>query len=116
MSERHATGGHPEAGPLRQAAKIALKAPILLYRYTLSPLLGVNCRYIPSCSEYAAQAVEQNGAWKGAWLAFSRLMRCHPWGSSGYDPVPDLRDERHPWTPWRYGRWTGRHITTRFGE
>jgi hypothetical protein len=111
---RHASGG----AALLQAAAIALlKAPILLYRYTLSPLIGVNCRHIPSCSEYAQRAIETNGAWKGGWLGLSRLMRCHPWGSSGHDPVPDLAQEHHPWwAPWRYGRWSGRHIETRFGD
>jgi len=92
-------------------AKALVKAPITIYRYTLSPILGVNCRHLPSCSEYAGEAIDRNGAWKGGWLALSRLTRCQPWGSSGLDPVPDLSDERHPWwTPWRYGRWTGRHI------
>ena len=96
-------------------AKAFFLTPILLYRYTLSPLLGVNCRHIPSCSLYASGAIEQNGVWKGGWLALSRLVRCQPWGSSGYDPVPNLGQERHPrWAPWRYGRWTGRHIAEPF--
>lgn len=88
-----------------------LKAPILLYRYSLSAFAGRECRYLPTCSEYAEQAIEDNGPWKGFWLALSRLWRCSPWGASGFDPVPDLRDERHPWwAPWRYGRWSGAHI------
>lgn len=66
----------------------ALIAPIRLYQWTLSPLLGVNCRYAPSCSEYAVEAIATHGALKGAWLALRRLARCHPWGGSGYDPVP----------------------------
>ena len=107
----------PAQSVTQRAAKAALKAPIQIYRYTVSPLLGVNCRHIPSCSQYAAEAVELNGAWKGIWLTLARFMRCHPWGSSGYDPVPDLARSPHPWwTPWRYGRWSGRHIETRFGE
>ena len=101
----------------QRVAKFILRAPIQLYRYTLSPLFGVNCRHIPSCSQYAAEAIELNGAWKGAWLTLARLMRCHPWGSSGYDPVPDLRAVRHPWwAPWRNGVWTGRHIETSFDD
>lgn len=93
-------------------AKTLVRAPILAYRYTISPLLGTNCRHLPSCSDYANTAIDLNGVWKGGWLTLSRLARCHPWGSSGYDPVPDLRGQRHPWwAPWRYGRWTGRHIT-----
>jgi uncharacterized protein len=47
------------------------------------------CRYLPSCSAYAAEAVERHGSWRGARLAFGRLLRCHPWGGSGYDPVPE---------------------------
>ncbi len=88
-----------------------LKAPIILYRYTLSAFAGRECRYLPTCSEYAEQAIEMNGPWKGLWLALSRFWRCSPWGASGFDPVPDLREQRHPWwAPWRYGRWTGAHI------
>jgi hypothetical protein len=86
-------------------AKALMIGPILAYRYTLSPLLGVNCRHLPTCSDYAREAIDQNGAWKGGWLTLARLLRCHPWGSHGFDPVPDLRRERHPLAPWRYGRW-----------
>ena len=53
-----------------------------------SRILPPSCRYVPSCSEYAIQAVRKYGAIKGSWLAGKRLMRCHPWGGSGYDPVP----------------------------
>ncbi|MEJ7933010.1 membrane protein insertion efficiency factor YidD [Sphingobium sp. AN558] len=53
-----------------------------------SRILPPTCRYAPSCSEYAIQAVRKYGAIKGSWLGFKRLMRCHPWGGSGYDPVP----------------------------
>ena len=53
-----------------------------------SRILPPSCRYAPSCSEYAIQAVRKYGAIKGSWLGFKRLMRCHPWGGSGYDPVP----------------------------
>ena len=86
-------------------ARALLLAPIALYRLTISPLLGVNCRHLPSCSDYAREAIDKNGAWKGGWLALARLCRCHPFGSHGFDPVPDLSGERHPFTPWRYGRW-----------
>lgn len=61
---------------------------IKLYRYTLSPLLGPNCRYTPSCSEYAIEAVRRHGACNGGWLTIRRLCRCHPWGGHGHDPVP----------------------------
>lgn len=59
------------------------------YRYALSPFLGYNCRFHPSCSEYALQAVECHGLWRGSWLAGRRLLRCHPWHPGGYDPVPE---------------------------
>jgi putative membrane protein insertion efficiency factor len=86
-------------------AKALLLAPIAAYRFAISPLLGVNCRHLPTCSDYAREAIETNGAWKGFWLTLSRLCRCQPWGSDGYDPVPDLSNESHPFAPWRYGRW-----------
>lgn len=83
-----------------------LKAPIVFYRYAISPLLGTNCRHEPTCSAYASEAIDLNGGWKGGWLTVARMLRCHPWGSHGYDPVPDLRGVNHPFAPWRYGRWT----------
>jgi putative membrane protein insertion efficiency factor len=61
---------------------------IQLYRYTLSPLLGVRCRFEPSCSRYAIEALRQHGTLKGGWLAARRLGRCHPFNPGGYDPVP----------------------------
>lgn len=62
---------------------------IQLYRYTLSFFLGRRCRFAPSCSEYGLEAVRRHGAVKGGGLAIRRILRCHPWGGSGYDPVPD---------------------------
>ena len=61
---------------------------IRLYQLTLSPWLGRQCRYEPTCSVYAAEALERHGVRRGLWLTAKRLGRCHPWGSSGYDPVP----------------------------
>ncbi len=58
------------------------------YRYALSPLLGVRCRFHPSCSAYALEAFERHGTARGAWLALRRLARCHPWHPGGHDPVP----------------------------
>ena len=95
----------------RRVAAMILKAPVHIYRWTLKPFLGWHCRHLPTCSEYALEAIDRNGAWRGFWLATSRLCRCHRWGSAGFDPVPDIRGERYPLTPWRYGRWTGRHMT-----
>jgi putative membrane protein insertion efficiency factor len=62
--------------------------PIRLYQWTLSPLLPTSCRFAPSCSEYAAEALLSHGLFRGARLALRRLLRCHPWGGHGYDPVP----------------------------
>jgi putative membrane protein insertion efficiency factor len=58
------------------------------YQLFVAPILPPSCRFYPSCSHYAAEAVERHGPWHGSLLAFCRLLRCHPWGGSGYDPVP----------------------------
>ena len=65
-----------------------LIAPVRLYRAAVSPLLPASCRFTPTCSSYAIAAVERHGAWRGGELALRRILRCHPWGGSGYDPVP----------------------------
>ena len=61
---------------------------IKFYRVCISPYLGSHCRYTPTCSQYAYEAITKYGILKGGWLALKRLLRCHPWGGSGYDPVP----------------------------
>ena len=63
--------------------------PIRAYRLLLSPWLGLNCRYQPTCSAYALEALEKHGVIRGTWLAIRRIVRCHPGGGSGYDPVPE---------------------------
>jgi hypothetical protein len=65
-----------------------LLALVAAYRYLLSPMLGRSCRFFPSCSEYAMEALERHGALRGTWLAARRVARCHPWHPGGYDPVP----------------------------
>jgi putative membrane protein insertion efficiency factor len=65
-----------------------LLAALTAYRYLLRPLLGANCRFYPSCSDYASEAIERHGALRGLLLALRRLGRCHPWHPGGYDPVP----------------------------
>lgn len=69
--------------------------PIRIYKYLISPLLGPACRYTPTCSVYAEQALKEWGPIKGAWLAIKRIGSCHPWGGHGYDPVPkkQVKDE-----------------------
>lgn len=64
------------------------------YQVTLSPLLGGQCRFTPSCSEYAIDAIRQFGAGRGSWLALKRLARCQPWGGFGHDPVPSSSASR----------------------
>jgi putative membrane protein insertion efficiency factor len=61
---------------------------IRIYQWVISPWLGPKCRFMPTCSHYAAEALQKHGVWKGLGLAIKRISRCHPWGSSGYDPVP----------------------------
>ncbi len=61
---------------------------VKLYRITISPLLGANCRFQPTCSQYALEALREHGAFRGSVLAAKRIARCHPWGGHGYDPVP----------------------------
>lgn len=95
---------------MKRLAQTLAKAPVHAYRYTLKPIVGWECRHLPSCSEYALDAIDRNGAWRGSWLALSRVCRCNPWGTSGFDPAPDIRSEHHPLRPWLYGRWTARDL------
>lgn len=68
--------------------KRLLILPIRFYQACISPMLPPSCRFTPTCSEYAVEAITRYGAVKGLWLALKRIARCHPWGGSGYDPVP----------------------------
>lgn len=73
---------------LSRMAVWVLTLPILFYRSCISPLTPPSCRFTPTCSQYALEALRRHGAIKGSWLAIKRILRCHPWGGSGYDPVP----------------------------
>lgn len=68
--------------------KTLLMLLVRFYQYAISPLLPPRCRFTPTCSQYAIQALQKYGALKGSWLAFKRICRCHPWGGCGHDPLP----------------------------
>jgi hypothetical protein len=72
-----------------RVTRLALSAAVRGYQLLISPMLPPACRFLPTCSEYAAEAIERHGALRGIILASRRLARCHPWGGSGYDPVPE---------------------------
>src|SRR3954463_893793 len=91
----------------RRVPRLAGRGLIKVYRYTLSPLVGYHCRHLPTCSEYADEAIERYGLWAGGWMTLARLLRCQPWGTSGIDRVPTTAPRRACWyLPWRYGRWS----------
>ena len=73
---------------IERAAQGVLLALVRVYRRGVSPLLPPRCRFYPTCSAYAQEALERHGPWRGGWLAARRLLRCHPWHPGGYDPVP----------------------------
>lgn len=74
----------PTPSPLVLLVKVLIRG----YRFAISPLLGPRCRHLPTCSEFALEAFERHGFWRGMGLSIGRILRCHPWGTSGYDPVP----------------------------
>ncbi len=75
-------------GGLNIMARHATLLPVYIYRCCISPMLPPSCRFVPTCSSYAVEAVMKHGVLKGGWLTLKRLSRCHPWGGGGYDPVP----------------------------
>jgi putative membrane protein insertion efficiency factor len=86
----------------------AARAAIRLYQLTFSALIGRACRHLPTCSDYTSEAIGRHGLWAGGWIGVARICRCHPWGTHGYDPIPEpLPLNGHPLLPWRYGRWRG---------
>lgn len=77
---------------LKTFIKFILKFLIKGYQLIISPLLGQNCRFQPTCSHYAKEAIEKHGIRRGLWLGIHRISKCHPWGSSGFDPVPENKN------------------------
>jgi len=75
-------------GGVRGGFRFIVLLPVYFYRFCISPFTPPSCRYAPTCSAYAIEAVKKHGAIKGVWLAVKRIVRCHPWGGSGFDPVP----------------------------
>lgn len=82
-----------DASPRSLAAKVGLKC-IWIYQRYVSPLTPPSCRYHPTCSHYAYQAIERFGFWRGGWLGLCRVCRCHPFNRGGYDPVPEAADNK----------------------
>lgn len=79
---------------LRKILIVPFLILIKLYQWVISPLLPANCRYNPTCSHYAIDALKEWGIIKGSWLAIKRISSCHPWGGSGYDPVPKKKEKK----------------------
>jgi putative membrane protein insertion efficiency factor len=71
-----------------------LMAPVYFYKYVISPMTPASCRHFPSCSQYAVEAIKIHGPFKGIYLAARRILKCHPWGTHGYDPVPPKKMKR----------------------
>jgi hypothetical protein len=69
--------------------------PVRVYQWVISPLFPATCRHTPTCSAYTVEAVKEWGPFKGIWLGTKRLAKCHPWGTSGYDPVPKKQNQEH---------------------
>lgn len=109
----HPSGDCPHcASGWRALPRKAGRGMILGYRYTLSPLIGFNCRHLPTCSAYGEEAIMRFGLWSGGWMTLARLLRCQPWGTSGLDFVPKRRPDGARWfLPWRYARWRGTKAT-----
>jgi len=96
------------AGAVQRLPRNAARAMIWIYRHMLSPLVGYNCRHLPTCSVYGDEAIERFGLWAGGWMTLARLLRCQPWGTSGIDNVPLTKPPGARWyLPWRFGRWRG---------
>jgi len=95
----------------RRAPRLFGRGLVKAYRYTFSALAGFHCRHLPTCSDYADEAIARFGLWAGGWMTLARLCRCHPWGTSGLDLVPESLPHGSRWfLPWRYGFWRRANI------
>lgn len=94
MTRRADQGVRTGPGPLARWLAAPLLGLVRVYQVLLSPLMGGHCRFEPSCSRYAAESLRTHGAFRGCWLAAVRLAKCHPFGSSGFDPVPPADERR----------------------
>ena len=96
----------PRSRSRTNIARDSARALVKAYRLTLSPLIGYNCRHLPTCSQYADEAIARHGLWAGGWMTLARLSRCHPFGTSGLDFVASAPPPGAHWLlPWRYGNW-----------
>lgn len=105
-----------DAGPIRQGrnwpgpwrktpGRILGTSLVRFYQLTLSGFVGNSCRHLPTCSEYAHEAIARHGLWAGGWMGLFRVLRCGPFGTHGIDRVPETLADRYVWfTPWRYWR------------
>lgn len=84
---------------------------VRIYQLTLSGFIGNHCRHLPTCSEYAYEAIARHGLWAGGFMGVFRVIRCGPFGTHGFDPVPEKLENRYHWyTPWRYWTIAKKHI------
>src|SRR5436189_3188032 len=100
--------GRPRAAFARIAhgPRLAARGLVWIYRHSFSALVGFHCRHLPTCSQYADEALGRFGLWAGGWMTLARLCRCQPWGTAGLDFVPAVLPTRARWyLPWRYGSW-----------
>ncbi|HEY4774889.1 MAG TPA: membrane protein insertion efficiency factor YidD [Xanthobacteraceae bacterium] len=95
-------------GSVRRLPRLFGRALVAAYRHTFSAVVGFHCRHLPTCSQYADEALDRFGLWAGGWMTLGRLCRCHPWGTAGLDLVAEELPPRARWyLPWRYARWRG---------
>lgn len=91
----------------RRCAHLAIRG----YQLTFSGVIGRHCRHLPTCSEYADEAIQRHGLWAGSWMGIARICRCGPYGTAGLDFVCEQIPSTGTWySPWRYGRWRGVNV------